>query len=82
MTDLEQKVAEIIAKELKLKQVPAIDTPLSSFEADSLDRAEIIFSIEDEFGITLDIPDKQTAVEIFNTVQSVANYVKQKVDKK
>jgi acyl carrier protein len=82
MTDLEQKIAQIIATELKLDQVPAMDAELNSFDADSLDRAEIIFSIEDEFGITLNIPDKQTAVEIFKTVRSVADFVQKIVDNK
>jgi acyl carrier protein len=82
MTDLEQKIAQIIATELRLDQVPSMDADLNSFEADSLDRAEIIFSIEDEFGITLNIPDKETAVEIFKTVQSVADFVQKIVDSK
>jgi acyl carrier protein len=82
MTDLERKIAEIIAKELKLDQVPAMDADLNGFKADSLDRAEIIFSIEDEFDIILNIPDKQTAIEIFKTVQSVADFVQNIVNNK
>lgn len=82
MTDLERKIAEIIATELKLDEVPGMDAELSAFEADSLDRAEIIFSIEDEFEITLNIPDRQTAIKIFSTVQSVADFVQNIVDNK
>ena len=75
MTEVESKIVAIIAKELKLDELPNLTDDLAKFDADSLDRAEIIFSIEDEFGITLDIPDKATAVKIFSTVQSVADYV-------
>jgi acyl carrier protein len=82
MTKLEQTVAEIIAKELKLDQTPDLNTNLLDLNTDSLDRAEIIFSIEDEFGIELRIPDKQTAVEIFKTVQSVADFVQKSIDNK
>jgi acyl carrier protein len=82
MNDLEQKIIKIIKQELRLDSEPALTDNLASFDADSLDRAEIIFSIEDEFGITLNIPDKQTAIEIFSTVQSVADYVQAIVDNK
>jgi acyl carrier protein len=75
MTEVESKIVAIIAKELKLDELPNLTDDLAKFDADSLDRAEIIFSIEDEFGITLDIPNKATAVKIFSTVQSVADYV-------
>ena len=75
MTDIDQKVIAIIAKELKLKELPSATDELAKFDADSLDRAEIIFSLEDEFGITLDIPDKETARKIFTTVQGVIDLI-------
>ena len=75
MNQIEQKVVDIIKQELGLDLAPELTDELAKFEADSLDRAEIIFSIEDEFGITLDIPDKATAIKIFSTVQAVADYV-------
>ena len=75
MNQIEQKVVDIIKKELGLDLAPELTDELAKFEADSLDRAEIIFSIEDEFGITLDIPDKATAIKIFSIVQAVADYV-------
>lgn len=79
MTEVESKIVSIIAKELKLDILPSLADDLAKFDADSLDRAEIIFSIEDEFGIELNIPDKATAVKIFGTVQSVADYVTQQL---
>jgi acyl carrier protein len=82
MNQIEQKVVDIIKKELKLDDLPSLEDDLAKFEADSLDRAEIIFSIEDEFGITLNIPDKATAIKIFSTVQSVADYVTEQLNVK
>ena len=80
MTEVESKIVAIIAKELKLDDLPGLEDDLAKFEADSLDRAEIIFSIEDEFGITLNIPDKATAAKIFSTVQSVVDYVTEQLN--
>ena len=82
MTEIETKIIAIIAKELKLDELPNLTDDLAKFEADSLDRAEIIFSIEDEFEITLNIPDKATAIKIFSTVQSVADYVTDQLNAK
>lgn len=79
MTNIEQRVIEIIQKELRLDTPPELTDELAKFEADSLDRAEIIFSIEDEFKITANIPDKETARQIFTTVQAVADWVSQQV---
>lgn len=79
MTNIEQRVIEIIQKELNLKTAPDLSDELAKFDADSLDRAEIIFSIEDEFGFEANIPDKETARKIFTTVQGVADWVAQQV---
>lgn len=79
MTDIEQRVIAIIQKELNLKTAPDLKDNLDKFGADSLDRAEIIFSLEDEFKITADIPDKETARKIFTTVQAVADWIAQRV---
>jgi len=75
MTDIEQRVISIIQTELDLKTAPLLTDELSKFNADSLDRAEIIFGLEDEFGIELAVPDKATAVEIFTTVASIAQWI-------
>ena len=75
MTDIEQRVIAIIKQELNLKTAPALTDELSTFDADSLDRAEIIFGLEDEFGVELTPPDKTAAVKIFTTVASIAQWV-------
>jgi acyl carrier protein len=79
MTNIEQKVIAIIATELKLKELPSLTDELAKFNADSLDRAEIIFSLEEEFDITLNIPDKETARKIFTTVQSVIDFTTEQI---
>lgn len=79
MTDIEQQVIAIIKQELKLDTSPALTDELAKFDADSLDRAEIIFSLEDEFGIEINVPDKETARKIFTTVQGIADWVAEQV---
>jgi len=79
MTNIDQKVIAIIAKELRLKELPSPTDELEKFNADSLDRAEIIFSLEDEFGITITIPDKETARKIFTTVQGVIDMITEQI---
>ncbi len=81
MTDIEQRVISIIKQELKLSILPEVSDELTKFDTDSLDRAEIIFSLEDEFGININIPDKETARKIFTTVQSVADWVSEQIAK-
>ena len=69
-----EKIKEIIASALNLD--PEEITPDKSFsddlDADSLDLAEIIMAIEDEFGVT--IPDE--ALEKVVTVQDAFDLVK------
>jgi acyl carrier protein len=79
MTDIEQRVIAIIKQELNLKTAPALTDELTKFKTDSLDRAEIIFGLEDEFGFVADIPDKETAIRIFTTVQAVADWIAEQV---
>ena len=81
MNSIEQKVVAIIKQELGLDLAPELIDELDQFEADSLDRAEIIFSLEDEFKISLHVPDKATARAIFTTVQSVCDWVTQEIEK-
>ncbi|MBP5153573.1 MAG: acyl carrier protein [Lachnospiraceae bacterium] len=70
-----EKVKEIVAKVLNLD--PEEITPEKSFmedlEADSLDLAEIIVSIEEEFGVS--VPDE--TLEKIVTVQDACDFVTQ-----
>jgi len=76
MKTLEETIIAIIIKDLRLKNREiTLDTKLEDLEADSLDRAEIIFSLEDEFKITVEMPAKGT----FVTVQSVVDWIRPQI---
>lgn len=47
------------------------------FEADSLDKIEIVMAIEDEFGITVEDED----VRQINTIQDAVSYIEKKMQK-
>lgn len=68
------KIQKIIGEQLGISNLSSItkDTYLKEdLEADSLDAAEIIMAIEDEFGI--DIDDNE--IENFKTIKDICNYV-------
>jgi acyl carrier protein len=75
-----EEVKTIIANQLRKPAAELTpDTPLEALGADSLDLIEIIYSIEEKFGI--DIPfnaNQQTAVP-FSTIGDVAAQVEQLV---
>ncbi|MAS05930.1 MAG: nodulation protein NodF [Ahrensia sp.] len=50
------------------------ETELSSIEIESLDLAEIIFDLEDEFDVEIDM-NTATAWENLKTIQDIANSV-------
>jgi acyl carrier protein len=75
-TDIVERVIGIISERLCTSSSKI--TPFSSLYdlgADSLDQVEIVFFIEDEFGI--DIPDE--AFETFKTVKDIVDYLAEKV---
>ena len=69
-----EKIRDIVAKTLNLD--PEEITPEKSFsedlDADSLDLAEIIIAMEDEFGVT--VPDEN--LEKIVTVQDACDFVR------
>ena len=70
--DTRQKIVDIIASELKIDTSKITDTAqLADLGADSLSLLEIIFRLEEQFG--LEIPDDQA--EQFKTLQGVVDYV-------
>ena len=73
---VEQKVKEIIAKELKLdeKEVAPEANFIDDLGANSLDVVEIVMAMEEAFD--LEIPDED--VENITIVQDVIDYIKQK----
>ncbi|MGH7719213.1 MAG: acyl carrier protein [Gemmatimonadaceae bacterium] len=77
MADLEEKVREIIAKELGVEREKLTDSAsfMEDLGADSLDTVELVMEFEKEFNI--DIPDEDA--EKLRTVGDALNYLRQKV---
>ncbi|HKT07927.1 MAG TPA: acyl carrier protein [Gemmatimonadaceae bacterium] len=77
MADLEEKVKEIIAKELGVEREKLTNDAsfMEDLGADSLDTVELVMEFEKEFNI--DIPDEDA--EKLRTVGDAMNYLKTKV---
>ncbi|MGH7627273.1 MAG: acyl carrier protein [Gemmatimonadaceae bacterium] len=77
MADLDEKVKEIIAKELGVEREKLTDDAsfMEDLGADSLDTVELVMEFEKEFDI--DIPDEDA--EKLRTVGDALNYLKGKV---
>ena len=77
MSDIEEKVKDIIAEELGVERDKV--SPSASFMedlgADSLDTVELVMAFEKEFDI--DIPDEEA--EKLRTVGDAMNYLREKV---
>jgi len=76
MADLDEKVKEIIAKELGVEREKLTNDAsfMEDLGADSLDTVELVMEFEKEFNI--DIPDEDA--EKLRTVGDALNYLKSK----
>jgi len=76
MADLEEKVKEIIAKELGVEREKLTNDAsfMEDLGADSLDTVELVMEFEKEFNI--DIPDEDA--EKLRTVGDALGYLKKK----
>ncbi len=76
MADLDEKVKEIIAKELGVEREKLTNDAsfMEDLGADSLDTVELVMEFEKEFNI--DIPDEDA--EKLRTVGDALNYLKTK----
>lgn len=76
MTFNEERVKEIIAKELEVSpdQLTADASFIDDLGADSLDTVELVMALEEEFGI--DIPDEDA--DKIKTVGDVMEYLKKR----
>ena len=78
MDNITERVVNTTVKVLDCER--GMVTPAANFSqdlgADSLDSAELVMSLEDEFGIEIHYED----VESIQTVQETINYVKEKLD--
>ncbi|MBN2331881.1 MAG: acyl carrier protein [Deltaproteobacteria bacterium] len=73
---IEQKVKEIIAEQLGIKDIAEISNEASFIDdlgADSLDTVELVMAFEEEYGV--EIPDEDA--EKIRTVQSAIDYIKE-----
>ena len=77
MADLDEKVKEIIAKELGVERDKLTNEAsfMEDLGADSLDTVELVMEFEKEFNI--DIPDEDA--EKLRTVGDAMGYLQQKV---
>jgi len=78
MADVAGKVKQVIAEKLQIdaEQVTMEASIVEDLGADSLEQADILFSLEDEFGITADDTDE---AEGLKTVADVVAYLEKKV---
>ena len=76
MTDIDQRIKDIVVKHLGIEESKVI--PESKFiddlGADSLDTVELVMAFEEEFGV--EIPDD--AAETILTVQNAIDYINSK----
>lgn len=70
---MEEKIVKLIAEKLgkKVEEIKPTSRLVEDLNADSLDVAEMIITLEDEFGITL--PDEEVAN--MKTVADVTKYI-------
>jgi acyl carrier protein len=79
MADIAEKVRQVISEKLQIDaaQVTMEAAIVEDLGADSLEQADILFSLEDEFGITADDTDE---AEGLRTVQDIVSYLEKKVE--
>lgn len=78
MVNVAEKVKQVIAEKLQIDaaQVTLEASIVEDLGADSLEQADILFSLEDEFGITADDTDE---AETLKTVGDIVKYLEKKV---
>ena len=78
MADITEKVRQVISEKLQIDagQVTMEAAIVEDLGADSLEQADILFSLEDEFGITADDTDE---AEGLRTGAPIVSYLEQTV---
>jgi acyl carrier protein len=78
MADVAEKVKQVIAEKLQIDpaQVTMEAKIVEDLGADSLEQADILFSLEDEFSITADDTDE---AEGLKSVADIVSYLEKKV---
>jgi acyl carrier protein len=77
MADVLEKVKQVVAEKLQIdaEQVTMEAAIVEDLGADSLEQADILFSLEDEFGITADDSDE---AEGLKTVADIVAYLEKR----
>ncbi|XBC44174.1 MAG: acyl carrier protein [Buchnera aphidicola (Schlechtendalia peitan)] len=77
MKNIEKKIIKIISKQLSLTKTEINKTSslLEDLGADSLDRVELIMTLEDTFNV--EIQDEEA--ENFTTIDSICTFIKNKI---
>ena len=77
MNKTAEKIRDILAAQLDIDEdkISLRTSIADDLGADSLDVVELMMSIEEEFGVTIDEEDVRT----FKTVGDVANYIDDKI---
>lgn len=81
--DVLNEVKQVIGKQARvpIDQLTA-DTRLEDIGIESIDVIEIVFALEEKFGVTLPFNANEAAVSEFETIGKVANAVKTVVAEK
>jgi acyl carrier protein len=81
--DVLYEVKQIIAKQARVPvDKLTADTRLEDIGIESIDVIEIVFALEEKFGVTLPFNANESAVSEFETIGKVANAVKTVVAEK
>ncbi|MDR3206717.1 MAG: acyl carrier protein [Oscillospiraceae bacterium] len=77
MSTTAEKVRAILAAQLDIdeEKIGPATSIADDLGADSLDVVELMMSIEEDFGVSID----EDAVRSFNTVGDVVNYIEEKL---
>ena len=72
-SDIENKIRELIAKQLDLPIVRVTDDKkfIEDLDADSLDTVEIIIMIEDEFNIEIDDDNAEQIITVGDAIRQL-----------
>jgi acyl carrier protein len=76
--DIEQRIKDVIMDKLQVSEdeVTSEASLVNDLGADSLEQADILFTLEDEFGITA---DDSGEAENLDTVGQIVEYIKARV---
>jgi acyl carrier protein len=75
--DVLYEVKQIIAKQARVPiDQLTVDTRLETLGIESIDVIEIVFALEEKFGVTLPFNANESAVSEFETIGKVAEAVK------